>query len=125
MFGVAIQSMEFVVAAYNSGRIWLPGNRELVSEYEHLQGRPENDEAIDIEERKAWGLFEKSSIRRRFSIGRQRSESVLGSRAPQRAIELAVLKPGQAVDCRNASAAKKRRSSGNDTEKYLNHQSSV
>lgn len=119
MFGVAIQSMDFVVAAYNNGRIWLPGNRELASEYEYLQGHQENDEAIDLEEKKAWGL------RRRFSIGRQRSESVLGSKAPQRAIELAVLKPGHSVECRNPSTAKKRRSSGIEAEKYLNHQSSV
>ena len=117
--------MDFVVAAYNSGRIWLPGGRESESESQPLHGRQGNGEAIDLEQKKAWGLFEKSSIRRRFSIGKHKSDCVSGSKNTQRAIELAVLKSGQPIESRNASTAKKRRNSGIDTDKHLNHQSSI
>lgn len=126
MFGVAVQSMDFVVSAYNSGRVWLPGSREYTSdECEHLANGQENGEAVNLEERKTWGLFQKSSIRRRFSMGKHKSERTSGNMASPRSIELAVLKAGQGVESRNTSAPKKRRNIGIDSERRLNHQPSV
>lgn len=117
MFGVAVQSMDFIVAAYNSGRVWLPGGHDYNSEYEQLSKGPENGEAVKMEERKAV-IFEKSSIRRRFSIGRHKSEStIIGETKLPRSIELTEL----IADTRNAFSPKKRRNSGTD----LSHQSSV
>ena len=117
MFGVAVQSMDFMVAAYNKGRMLLPGGRQYTSEHELLTKGQENGQSVNMEEKKG-GIFEKSSIRRRFSIGRHKSESTLGDSSP-RSIELTTLKAGI------VSAPKKRRNSGDESERHLSHQSSV
>ena len=121
VWGLAIQAMDFFAAAYNGGRPWLgtrePSYRELETE--------EMGSVNHIREKRA-SIFEKSSIRRRFGIGRHRSDSILGGSVSSQAIEFIGLKTG---DVRNVvqkpNSPKKRRNSGIESDRTLNHQPSV
>ena len=101
--------MDFLVAAYNAGKAWLPWYRASGPSYEPVETDPEDGRdrggmINNIGDKKSTmgGLFEKSSIRRRFSIGRENSSS-------GESIELTSLKSGSIPEARNA---KKRRNSG-------------
>jgi len=108
MWGLAVQSMDFLVAAYNSGRVWFPGGR--ARSYQFLETDQASGNAISqIVENTTPGIFEKSSIRRRFSIGRHRSDSTTGEK---NSVELTALK-------------KWRNSCTDEKDRSLCHQSSV
>jgi hypothetical protein len=74
MWGLAVQAMDFVVTAYNTGRLWLPGARDGRYEYDSLTAMDTNGETLNHNDKK-----KVSSIRRRCSIGRHKSESTLGN----------------------------------------------
>jgi hypothetical protein len=108
LWGISIQSMDFLVAAYNAGKAWLPCYRASGLSYQPVEtnqegGRDRGGMINNIGDKKSTtgGMFEKSSIRRRFSIGRENSSG--------ESIELTSLKPGSISEARNA---KKRRNSG-------------
>jgi hypothetical protein len=128
MWGIAVQSMDFVVGVYNSARAWLPRYRGNGAAYQHLYAADmdSSDDFNSIEEKRT-NAFEKSSIRRRSSIGRGKSDTSLGD--SMSSIELTVVKAGL-----TGSTPKKRRNSGADGEStakspckgwQLNHQMSV
>ena len=116
MWGVAVQSMDFLAGVYHSGRSWLPGTRGGGSDYHQVL--TDHSGAVDrIQEKKTLSrnIFEKSSIRRRFSIGRHRSASTVEEKS-SKSIELTHLNSGLSGDARSATAGspspKKRRNSG-------------
>lgn len=129
MWGVAVQSIDVLVAAYNTARIWMPWFRGSDPVYQAVVPAPEGSRLVssfDDKERGMSGVFEKSSIRRRSSIGRDSSSS-------GNSIELANLKPGNTRNdlLSSHSMHKKRRNSGVEGSEpppkvwQLSHQLSV
>ena len=129
MWGVAVQSMDFLVGVYHSGRSWLPGTRVGGSDYHQVS--TDESGAVDRAQEKmslSRSIFEKSGIRRRFGIGRLRSDSTAEEKS-SKSIELAHLKSGLSSEARistsTTSSPKKRRNSGNEGDRTLHLQPSA
>jgi hypothetical protein len=114
VWGLAVQAMEVVVAAYNSGRLWLPGARGGIAEYDRLTAVDANSDTFNHSDKK-----KVSSIRRRCSIARHTSGSILDDWNGTQSVEMTSIK--------SSGQQKKRRGcdTNADPHQNLNHQPSL